>query len=57
MLPTGNLDEQNTQVVVQLLKFVNDKFGSTILMVTHNSKLTEVCKRVVAVKDGRLEIC
>ncbi len=52
--PTGNLDEQNTQVVVQLLKFVNDKFGSTILMVTHNSKLTEVCKRVVAVKDGRL---
>lgn len=53
--PTGNLDEKNTQIVVKLLKHLNEKFGVAIMMVTHNNKLTEACDRVIMVRNGQLE--
>lgn len=53
--PTGNLDKKNTSAVVQLLKFINEKWGVTILMVTHNDRLTAACNRVIQVEDGRLK--
>lgn len=52
--PTGNLDKNNTQIVVQLLKLINEKWGVTVLMVTHNENLTKVCSRVIHVEDGTL---
>lgn len=53
--PTGNLDDKNTMTVIQLLHFINEKWGVTILMVTHNEKLTKGCTRVIQVDDGRLK--
>ena len=53
--PTGNLDKKNTHAVMQLLKFINEKWGVTILMVTHNERLTAACNRVIQVEDGRLK--
>lgn len=52
--PTGNLDSRNTMTVIQLLHFINEKWGVTILMVTHNEKLTDGCTKVIQVNDGRL---
>lgn len=54
--PTGNLDEVNTKIVIDLLKKFNKKFGVSILMVTHNTKLTEECDKVITVRNGSLEI-
>lgn len=54
--PTGNLDEVNTKIVIDLLKKFNKKYGVSILMVTHNTKLTEECDKVITVRNGRLEI-
>lgn len=53
--PTGNLDETNTKIVVDLLKKFNRKYGVSVLMVTHNTKLTEECDRVITVRNGQLE--
>ena len=54
--PTGNLDEVNTKIVIDLLKKFNKKYGVSILMVTHNTKLTEECDKVITVRNGSLEI-
>ena len=54
--PTGNLDEVNTKIVIDLLKKFNKKYGVSILMVTHNTKLTEECDKVITVRNGKLEI-
>lgn len=55
--PTGNLDSKNTQIVMLLLKYINEKLGCTILMVTHNEKLTKDCDRIIMVEDGSLKEC
>ena len=54
--PTGNLDEVNTKIVIDILKKINKKYGVSILMVTHNTKLTEECDKVITVRNGKLEI-
>lgn len=52
--PTGNLDSQNTQVVVKLLQHFSGHMGKTILFVTHNMALAKDCNRVIVVKDGKI---
>lgn len=52
--PTGNLDSQNTWVVVRLLRHFSGHMGKTILFVTHNMALAKDCDRVIAVKDGKI---
>ena len=49
--PTGNLDSKSTEEIIALLKNLNDK-GRTIIMVTHNDALTEYASRVITLKDG-----
>lgn len=53
--PTGNLDTKNAQDIFNLLKQVNEEHGITILMVTHNTKLGNQCKRVVYMVDGKIQ--
>lgn len=52
--PTGNLDTKNTEVIFDLLKDLNVS-GTTILMVTHDPELANKCKRVINMKDGRID--
>lgn len=52
--PTGNLDSKATNDVMKLLKDLNRKKNSTILMVTHDAYVASMCDRVLFIKDGQL---
>lgn len=51
--PTGNLDEENGKLVMQLLADLNAK-GTTIVMVTHDLTLTRFANKVIEINDGRI---
>ena len=52
--PTGNLDSQNSQDVMDLLCRASRHYQQTVLMITHNMNLTAAADRVFQVADGRL---
>lgn len=52
--PTGNLDSKSTKDVMNYLSKVNENFGTTVLMVTHDSFAASYCKRVVLLEDGEV---
>jgi putative ABC transport system ATP-binding protein len=52
--PTGNLDSRSGQEVLALFKNLQRQFGTTVIMVTHDSKAAAVCDRVLTMEDGRL---
>lgn len=52
--PTGNLDTENSNAVLNLLREVNHKVGQTILMITHNPEAASFADRIVSMRDGRI---
>lgn len=52
--PTGNLDSRTTQEVVGLLKTTSKKFHQTIVMITHNESLAQLCDRMIHIEDGMI---
>lgn len=52
--PTGNLDSKATKDLMNYLNKVNEDFGTSILMVTHDSFAASYCKRVLLLKDGEI---
>jgi putative ABC transport system ATP-binding protein len=52
--PTGNLDTENSQVVLDLLRRLNRQFQQTILMITHNPEAAAYGDRIVKMRDGRI---
>jgi len=52
--PTGNLDTENSAVVLNLLRRLNQKIGQTILMITHNPEAAAVADRTVHMRDGQI---
>ena len=52
--PTGNLDSKSTKDVMNYLTKINENFGTSILLVTHDSFAASYCKRVVLLQDGRI---
>ena len=53
--PTGNLDTANSQIVLSLLRDLNDRLGQTILIITHNPEAAAFGHRIVKMRDGRIE--
>ena len=53
--PTGNLDTENSEIVLDMFRELNQKFGQTIIMITHNPEAATHCSRIVRMKDGRIE--
>ena len=53
--PTGNLDTKTGREVFDLLKMLTDRFGTTVVMVTHNLELAGMTDRSVYIRDGRIE--
>src|SRR5918999_1152794 len=53
--PTGNLDTQTGREVFDLLKMLTDRFGTTVVMVTHNLELAGMTDRSIYIRDGRIE--
>src|SRR5437016_12088 len=52
--PTGNLDSRTSVEIMQLLRNLNDQ-GKTIIMVTHETDIAAWARRVVRMRDGRIE--
>jgi len=49
--PTGNLDSKSSQEIIELLRSINKK-GNTVVLVTHEPDIAEEAKRIVVIKDG-----
>jgi len=52
--PTGNLDSQNSNEVISLLKTASKRYQQTIIMITHNRSIASTADRVLQVSDGVL---
>ena len=52
--PTGSLDRGNGEKVVDLLRKVRERFGTTIVLVTHDESVAAAADRVVHISDGRV---
>ena len=52
--PTGNLDSATSASVMTLLKSINEKMGTTFLLVTHDSDVAGQCTRVLHMEDGQI---
>lgn len=52
--PTGNLDSRTSQEVIGLIKTTGKKFNQTIVMITHNEALAQLCDRVIHIEDGKI---
>ncbi len=50
--PTGNLDTANSDAVLKLLRDLNERYGQTILMITHNPEAAAYGHRIVSMRDG-----
>ena len=53
--PTGNLDQQNSDVVKNLLNDCMSKTSASLVLVTHDLNLASMCKRIYKITNGRLE--
>lgn len=52
--PTGNLDSENTRIVVDLFFKINEIKKTTFIIITHNEKIAERCNKIIELKDGQL---
>jgi putative ABC transport system ATP-binding protein len=52
--PTGNLDSENSDIVLKMLREANQKFGQTVLMITHNPEAARIGDRIIHMRDGHI---
>lgn len=52
--PTGNLDSKSSQDVLSLLKVTGQKYGQTIVMITHNEAIAQMADRCIRIEDGHI---
>lgn len=52
--PTGNLDTENSEIVLDMFKRLNREFDQTIVMITHNPEAAAVCSRTIRMLDGQI---
>ena len=53
--PSGSLDEQNKQELNKLLLAMRDRYGQTIILVTHDKDMAGIADRVIEMRDGKIE--
>lgn len=52
--PTGNLDSKTSREILDILKFTNQKYKQTILLVTHDEKIALQTNRIITIGDGKI---
>lgn len=52
--PTGNLDSRTSDEVMALLKMSAEKYGQTIVMITHDEEIAQVADRILVIEDGQV---
>ena len=50
--PTGNLDKKNSEDVIKLLFKLKKDFGSTLILVTHDTSMAKLCDRIIKIDNG-----
>src|SRR2546425_10781638 len=53
--PTGNLDSENSQEIIQLLRRLNRDYGLTLVIVTHDQHIAQETDRIVMMRNGQVE--
>ena len=52
--PTGNLDSKNSKEIVDLLKISNEKYGQTLIVITHDESSALQADRIISIDDGKI---
>jgi len=52
--PTGNLDSENSEIVLNMLSDLNKQLGQTIIMITHNPEAAAYSGRIIEMRDGHV---
>lgn len=52
--PTGNLDSKNSREIMQLLRYSNEKYHQTMLVITHDEDIALQADRILSLEDGRI---
>jgi putative ABC transport system ATP-binding protein len=52
--PTGNLDTENSNIVLKMLRQSNQELGQTVLMITHNPEAARIGDRIIHIRDGHI---
>ena len=52
--PTGNLDTENSAIVLNMFQEMNYRFNQTIIMITHNPEAAAMCRRIIQMRDGQI---
>ena len=52
--PTGNLDTENSAIVLEMFRELNEELNQTIIMITHNPEAAAVCSRTIQMRDGHI---
>ena len=52
--PTGNLDSDTTETIYNLLREINEKLGTTFVIITHDRRIAEKADRIIEIKDGKV---
>jgi putative ABC transport system ATP-binding protein len=52
--PTGNLDSENSALVLNMFQELNYRFNQTIIMITHNPEAAAMCRHIVRMRDGHI---
>ncbi len=52
--PTGNLDTENSNIVLKMLRQSNQELGQTVLMITHNPEAAAYGDRIIHMRDGSI---
>lgn len=53
--PTGNLDSRTSEEVIGLLKMSVEKYGQTLVMITHDEDIAQIADRILVIEDGKVE--
>ncbi len=54
--PTGNLDTEATDKVYNLFREINEKFGTTLIVITHERRIAEKTDRIIEIRDGKIHL-
>lgn len=52
--PTGNLDSKSSEEVMSMLKMCNQRYGQTVIMITHNLDIAKQADRIITISDGKI---
>ena len=53
--PTGNLDQKNTHEIMKLFQELNEIYGQTLLLITHDREIADMSQRTIRIEDGKLK--